>query len=127
MSVINSACDLRLAHGPCILCGHQLQYPFLEWHRDSEEGQHISICGKCCQKIRKGFTADLIQVAASMDIRQLNNGPHYLLTRTSMDKLIDGYITAYREAEGNEAANKLMAKIKNNRWGPPAVESNDNE
>ena len=126
MSVINSAFDLRLAHGPCTLCGHQLQYPYLEWHRDSKEGQHISICGKCCQKIRKGFTADLIQVTASMDIRQLNNGPRYLLTRTSMDELIDEHMEEYRQAEGDEAADKLMAKIKNNRWGPPA-EPSDNE
>jgi hypothetical protein len=73
-------------------------------------------------KIRKGFTADLIQVAASMDIQRLSNGPHYLLTRTSMDQLIDGYVTEYRKAEGNEAANKLIEKIKTYKWGPPKNE-----
>jgi uncharacterized CHY-type Zn-finger protein len=77
MTVISSACDLRLGHGPCMICGDSLRYPYLEWHTD-KENRHIVICGRCCQKIKKGFVADLIQVAASMELRDLNNGPSRL-------------------------------------------------
>jgi len=66
VTVISSACDLRLGHGPCMICGDSLRYPYLEWHTD-KQNRHIVICGRCCQKVKKGFVADLIQVAASME------------------------------------------------------------
>ena len=88
MAVINSANDdlLHRGHGPCMICGDPLRYPFLEWHAE-KENRDIVICGRCCQKIKKGFMADLIQIAATMELWHLHNGPPQLLIRKNMDDL----------------------------------------
>ena len=85
MSVINSARDdlLRRGRDPCRLCGDPLRYPYLEWQAGRED-RDIVICGRCCQKIKKGFMADLIQIAATMELRDLNY-PYHLVIR--MDDL----------------------------------------
>lgn len=38
----------------CAVCEQKLRYPCLYWSED------LCICGKCCQEIKRGFTADLI-------------------------------------------------------------------
>jgi len=88
MTIINSARGDLLHHGrePCMICGDPLRYPYLEWHAE-RENKDIVICGKCCQKIKKGFMADLIQIAATMDLCDLHNGPPQMLIRQRMDDL----------------------------------------
>src|SRR5262249_16142123 len=108
MAVINSTCDLRVGHGPCMLCGEGLLYPYLEWRAEKENGKGIVICGRCCQKIKKGFMADLIQIAAGMELRDLHmNGFRDLLIRESMDHLTNRQLAEYEQCEGTDAANKV--------------------
>jgi hypothetical protein len=96
--VINSACDLCLSHGPCTICGGHLQYPYLEWHR-SNQGEHIRICGKCCQKIKKGFTADLIQITASMELRELYTNSRPVFVRKSTNELVEEHQEEHEQAK----------------------------
>ena len=51
----------------CSTCGGKLSYPFVCW----ESGDYVCICGRCCQQIKDGLMADLIQVAATWDMRAL--------------------------------------------------------
>ncbi len=48
----------------CAECGEGLlPYPFLHWHGA------FCLCGKCCQNVKHGLTADLIHVAAIRELR----------------------------------------------------------
>jgi hypothetical protein len=51
----------------CVVCQGTLQPPFLEWN----ESSGFCICRECCRTIKKGFMADLIQVSAIMELRDL--------------------------------------------------------
>jgi hypothetical protein len=72
MSVLNTQYDRPYSpplheSRKCSTCGGKLSYPFVCW----ESGDYMCICGKCCQTIKDGLTADLIQVAATWDMRAL--------------------------------------------------------
>jgi hypothetical protein len=70
MTVINTQYDYYQGEpGNCVLCSSPLRYPFLHW-------DVIKICGPCCRHIKAGFIADLIQVAASVDIQSLGGRDH---------------------------------------------------
>ena len=47
----------------CSTCGGNLYFPFVCW----EGGDDVCICGKCCQQIKDGLMADMIQVAAALN------------------------------------------------------------
>jgi hypothetical protein len=75
MSVINTP-DERGGHacnGPCLVCGDALRFPFLVW-----EG--IRVCSGCCLKIKNGFMADMIHLAAIAELRKFY--PSTTLVRT---------------------------------------------
>ena len=66
MSVINNPED-RAGHtvvDSCSVCEQTLRFPYIVW-------EHIGLCRSCCLKIRKGFTADMIQLAAIAELLEL--------------------------------------------------------
>jgi hypothetical protein len=75
-----------------------LYYPFLCWQRFTKTGDDINLCGHCCQKIKKGFIADLIQIAACMEISDLYPNTDMRLVRTSEQTL--DHEAERREREG---------------------------
>ena len=83
MSVVTNKYDVCLRNHinkqPCLVCGNLVRYPFLEW-------DNIQICGPCCQRIKQGFTADLIHVAAIMDLHDIGY-PHFTLTREPVSRV----------------------------------------
>jgi hypothetical protein len=56
--------------GDCLVCRGRLRYPILQWN------ERLAICGECCVGIKKGFTADLIQVAAIVELNDLGYRDH---------------------------------------------------
>jgi hypothetical protein len=90
----------------CNLCGTKVWYPFLVW----DEERIIHICDDCCHKIRNGFIADLVQIAAIVDLRRLY--PGFTLTRhdrQTLERNLDfqekqAEITLLRKIDGNGAA-----------------------
>lgn len=84
--------------GNCSECKEPLHYPFLEWNNE------VHFCGKCCQRIKKGFTADLIHVAAIMDLRDVGYRQETFI-RKSMKYVEDQ--GAKREAEENQIIKDL--------------------
>jgi hypothetical protein len=65
----------------CTFCNKPLSIPFIEWHS-------VFICGPCCRTIKEGLTADLIHVAAIMDLRAVGYWSE-TFARTSIKKLED--------------------------------------
>src|SRR5262245_13141943 len=65
----------------CAACGRKpLHFPFLWWRGETD----ICICGKCCVWIKGGFMADLIHVAAIVEMQKANPGyAHDTLQRRS--------------------------------------------
>lgn len=57
----------------CTVCGEKLFPPFVEWH--GRPG--FFMCAECCQSIKAGLMADIIQVAAIAEIRSLRAGTYY--------------------------------------------------
>jgi len=68
--------------GDAILC-----YPFLSWVVGSRQSE-IYFCGECCQQIKRGFTADLIQVTAIMELQALGSDT-VLIRRTTKEATDD--------------------------------------
>ena len=61
--------DIQQREGErCAVCRDRLRFPFLDWH-----GTDIQICGSYCQDIKRGFIADLIQIAAIKDMHDLDD------------------------------------------------------
>jgi hypothetical protein len=86
MSVITGSYDdmFGVVDGRKRKCAHCKEtiyhYPFLHWHDD------IVICGKCCCKIKDGFTADLIQTAAIVEFQAVGY-EDYTFVRKSIKQL----------------------------------------
>ncbi len=55
----------------CCQCDDKLTYPFLHWH-----GTPIVLCADCCQRIKRGFVADLIHVCAIKELQDSGYGDH---------------------------------------------------
>jgi hypothetical protein len=87
MAIVNSRYDRRNCASTCLLCSRMLHYPFLCWQGHTKADGDINLCGRCCQKIRNGFIADLIQIAASMEIRELYPNAGMRLVRTTKERL----------------------------------------
>jgi hypothetical protein len=78
MAVILHEADNTYTHREtCSACGYKLRFPFLLW----QDGRiDVCICGPCCQKIRAAdFTADLIQIDATMKLQELGYRDHTLV------------------------------------------------
>jgi hypothetical protein len=57
----------------CLVCGNKVFPPYVEWHGHV----NIIICSHCCLSIKPGLAADIIQVAAIAELRQLRSGRYY--------------------------------------------------
>jgi hypothetical protein len=87
MAIVNSRYDRRDCETNCSLCGGLLRYPFLCWTGYTKAGGHINLCGPCCRKIKNGFIADLIQITATLEIRELYPNAGTRLVRTTEGQL----------------------------------------
>jgi hypothetical protein len=90
MTVVNGEFDIdgydvdRVHNGePCTACGDPVYPPFVAW-RCPGTVDCILICAECCQGMRAGLAADMIQVCAIMELRAL--GPNYRNTGLSRIK-----------------------------------------
>src|SRR5262245_25703704 len=85
MSVINTRHDYWSWHKirKCSVCGDDLNYPFIYWHGDNG----LCICAPCCQRNKDGLIADLIQLAAIMDLQKLKLSYDVTLVRSSYKSL----------------------------------------
>jgi hypothetical protein len=54
----------------CSLCEKQLSYPHLVWTDNAK----IFFCAECCHRIKRGLTADLVHIAAIVDLRKCYGG-----------------------------------------------------
>jgi hypothetical protein len=106
MSVFNTKYDDVCNHhekSKCNICEHRLTFPFMCW-----EGANppITICGHCCQEIKRGFTADLVQLAATMEMQGLGyRFGDTVLVRRSTKRL---------EAEGEKQRREVKILELNN-------------
>jgi hypothetical protein len=87
MAVINSKYHRRNNAERCQLCGGWLQYPFLCWQGNTVKDGDINLCNRCCRKIKRGFTADLIHITATMDIHDLYPNAGTRLVHTTEERL----------------------------------------
>jgi hypothetical protein len=63
MPVINTQYDFYYGEpGKCSVCASPLHFPFLLW----EGANPLRICEGCCQEMKDGFVADLIQMNATI-------------------------------------------------------------
>jgi hypothetical protein len=108
MSVIKNEHDKagRNVLDTCLVCGKKVHYtyPLLVW----DGAGSITICGKCCQEIKVGFMEDLVEIAATMEMRQVRRHSNFILVRTTRQKLADQYVDA--EAKGQELMRTLGRK-----------------
>ena len=64
--------------GRCSECGEPLHYPFLHWNS-------ILLCASCCQKIKRGFIADLIHVTAIKELMDIGYRDENLVRKQIKD------------------------------------------
>jgi hypothetical protein len=83
MAIVNSKYDAYNCEGSCALCNRPLRYPFLYWMGFVKNSGDVKLCSCCCQKIKKGFIADLIQITATMEIHELYPNASARLVRTT--------------------------------------------
>jgi hypothetical protein len=97
MSVINTKYDDHSNVNECTVCGRFLHahFPFLWWRGKND----ICICAPCCQEIKNGFIADLIQITATRDILDLGLGYAVKLVRKRDEVL---------EAEGEKFEQEVL-------------------
>ncbi len=82
MTVLTNKHDARIFHGEeCTICGGHLFLPYLEWRGEQE----IHICNRCCQEIKGGFIADLVQITAIGDLQKYY--PDFTLAREHLPAL----------------------------------------
>ena len=65
----------------CSLCSDKAQFPYLNY------GDNLTICGSCALKHQRGLTADLIQLAAIVELRKL--GYHEFTCKRERIKSVD--------------------------------------
>jgi hypothetical protein len=84
----------------CTVCGiDHLHYPFLWWQGETD----ICICRWCCAKIKAGFTADLVQVAAIVEMQAVNSA--YSTSTLQRRSPVD--LKADREREKREEEDRM--------------------
>ena len=84
MSVVTTKSDVSFCSPDdrCNICDSKLWPPFLKWRAHT----NILICGSCCQNIRPGLTADLIQLSAIVEMNRLGHGYYRDQTLVRKDK-----------------------------------------
>jgi hypothetical protein len=126
MSVINTRhdyhSDCRDSH-KCSVCDDGLDYPFICW---VGEGAGLYICGPCCRRIKDGLMADLIQLAATMDLRALKLSAYtndtVTLVRSSRQKLeAEAEAKSERRRQEEQAAMIAHRKIVSIKKDDPAA------
>ena len=104
MSVITNKETNRYCYGnrptamPCAVCQQPVQYPFLHWDT-------FNICGRCCQRIKRGFIADLIDVVAIMDLRD-SGYPYETFSREQI-------VTVERRERGRKTMKQITLSVLN--------------
>jgi hypothetical protein len=89
----------------CAICGYWVRPPYLEWIAETT----IRICGRCCHSIKGGLVADLVQIAAIVDLQEYY--PSFTLTREQecvLEKRIEDErermeASLLREIDGNDS------------------------
>jgi hypothetical protein len=122
MSVIYHEHDMdgRIVCENCTICGiefknkygHWYKFPILQWDEGKYPG--ISICGKCCQKIKIGFMEDLIQITATMEMQQVR-GSDTAFKRTTQQALQDQAKELIKHER--ELMEEARRKIASGEWG----------
>jgi hypothetical protein len=67
---------------PCFHCHGPCYYPFLHWDGEPE----LFICTRCCARIKSGLMADLVQVAANLELRGYRDAIFVRENRASLAK-----------------------------------------
>jgi hypothetical protein len=60
-------CSQHHLGNPCSVCGNGVQPPFMAWEAETD----ILICGPCASRVKDGFAADLIHLAAIMELKKV--------------------------------------------------------
>jgi hypothetical protein len=92
----------------CAHCNYPLRYPFLHW--DS-----FCLCGDCARSARKGLTADLIHIAAIMDLHDAGYDKQTFAreeTRKVEKRLNEEFMA--REQEGQRIMEEIRARRPGN-------------
>jgi hypothetical protein len=89
----------------CFRCGGPCHYPFLHWDGKKPE-RSLFICSRCCHEIKSGLMADLVHLAAIVDLRRLGYVKE-TLTRESLST-----IEARGERQREEDLRALMRVVK---------------
>jgi hypothetical protein len=108
MSVINTKYEDHCgAHDKftCDACNGKLDFPFVFWYG----ARSLRVCGRCCQESKEGLMADVIQVAATWDLRDCLHGPSLILVRDGRQRLEEA-----GEKEEMETNAIVPLKIKKN-------------
>lgn len=78
MSVYTNKTDYRETRAnECIICDGPLRAPFFEWNAK------FVMCGKCVHKIKNGLIADLIHLAAIIDLQKLYPNQTFIRKNTT--------------------------------------------
>lgn len=99
MSVVTTSHDdfyRSRGRDTCSLCSNPVNFPFLEWDHK------ILFCSKCCQRVKRGFVADLIQVAAIRDLHDIGY-PEFTLVRKDVKEIV---------REQTREHNERMARLR---------------
>ena len=82
---------------PCSCCGQNVYPPFMVW----EGATDILICGQCVERVKDGFIADLIHLAAVKQLQRFQPGFGITLARARVHDL---------EAKAEAAEKAFFAK-----------------
>jgi recombinational DNA repair protein (RecF pathway) len=99
--------DGAMDREPCAVCGEKLSYPFLAWPR--EGGPGVFICSRCCKKIKTGFTADLVHVAAISELHDL--GYHQTILKRT-DRSTEAKDKKKQDEETNAATQRFLDEVR---------------
>jgi hypothetical protein len=76
--------DNMPADKKCGICNGQLRFPYLHW----QGATALFICGPCCVAAKKGLTADIIQLAAIVEIQQIQgHNTNTLVRKKNIDMI----------------------------------------
>jgi hypothetical protein len=111
MSIVNTKYDdvygVVADHKCCDNCGERLyHYPFLYWSGVDDD---ILLCSECCKQIKRGLIADIIQLAAIAELRDIGYGVNTLV-RSNVAQLDE---EGKQLEEEERKARALTAAIKN--------------
>src|SRR5690606_8467045 len=92
----------------CNMCGSSLSYPFLFWWGEKD----IFICGQCSAKCKEGLMADLVQIAAIMELRRVHSSMSP--AKITLHRMAESEIDAMIERDDAHGRQMLMASMEEN-------------